>query len=170
MESKVKILGHPIHPMLVVFPLGLLATAVIFDLLYLIAGNPAFPTVAFYVIAAGILGGLAAAIFGFLDWLGLPAGTRAKSLGGWHGLGNLTIVVLFAVSWLLRAGGDHIPGAFALLLSFAGAGLALVTAWLGGEMVYRLGVGVDSGAQVEAPSSSSGKPARATTARRSTSK
>ena len=64
------------------------------------------------------------------------------------------IVVLFAVSWLLRGGNaNFVPGGLALILSFAGIGLALITAWIGGELVYRLGVGVDPGANVNAPSS-----------------
>src|SRR5215208_3405959 len=138
MESKAKLFGHPIHPMLIVFPLGLLATAVIFDILYLSTGNPAFPTVSFYMIAAGVIGGLLAAIFGFIDWLGLPNNSRAKTIGGWHGMGNFVIVVLFAISWFLRGGNANFaPTSLALILSFAGIAMALVTAWIGGELVYR---------------------------------
>jgi uncharacterized membrane protein len=154
MESRVKLFGHPVHPMLIVFPLGLLATAVIFDILHLATGNPLLATVSFYMIAAGVVGGLLAAIFGLIDWLALPKNSRAKSIGGWHGLGNVTIVVLFAVSWLLRGNNPNfVPDTLALLLSFAGIGLALITAWIGGELVYRLGVGVDPGANVNAPNS-----------------
>ncbi len=154
MESRVKLLGHPVHPMLVVFPLGLLATAVIFDLLYLIFDNRLLPTASYYMIAAGILGGLLAAIFGFIDWLALPTGSRAKNIGLWHGLGNVVIVVLFAVSWLMRGNNiDFLPDSAALTLSFAGTLLALITAWIGGELVYRLGVAVDPGANVNAPNS-----------------
>ena len=154
MESRVKLLGHPVHPMLVVFPLGLLATAVIFDLLYLIFDNRLLPTASYYMIAAGILGGLLAAIFGFIDWLALPTGSRAKNIGLWHGLGNVVIVVLFAVSWFMRGNHvDFLPDSAALTLSFAGTLLALITAWIGGELVYRLGVAVDPGANVNAPNS-----------------
>jgi uncharacterized membrane protein len=163
MESRVKLFGHPVHPMLIVFPVGLLATAVIFDVLYLILGNPLFPTVSFYIIAAGVIGGLLAAIFGFIDWLSLPNNSRAKNIGGWHGLGNVTIVVLFTISWFLRGGdANFVPSGLALLLSFAGIGLALITAWIGGELVYRLGVGVDPGANVNAPSSLTEPAASAT--------
>jgi uncharacterized membrane protein len=140
--------------MLIVFPLGLLATAVIFDILYLIFGNRLLPTASYYMIAAGILGGLLAAIFGFIDWLALPNGSRAKNIGLWHGLGNVVIVGLFAISWFLRGNNvDFVPDGLALILSFAGTALALVTAWIGGELVYRLGVGVDPGANVNAPNS-----------------
>src|SRR5512138_3716485 len=151
MESGIKIFGHPVHPMFVVFPLGLLATAVIFDVLYLISGNTGFPTASFYMIAAGVLGGLTAAVFGFMDWLGLPKQSRARAVGAWHGIGNVVIVTLFAASWLLRQPvAGHIPNSLALVLSFVGVGLALITGWLGGELVYRLRVGVDTGAQVNA--------------------
>jgi uncharacterized membrane protein len=140
--------------MLIVYPLGLLSMAVIFDILYLIFGNRLLPTASYYMIAAGVLGGLLAAIFGFIDWLALPNNTRAKNIGLWHGLGNVLIVTLFAVSWFLRGSNvDFVPDGFAMILSFAGVALALVTAWIGGELVYRLGVGVDPGANVNAPNS-----------------
>jgi uncharacterized membrane protein len=162
MESKVKIAGHPIHPMLIVLPLGLLASAVVFDIVYLINGNALFPAISYYNMAFGILGGLLAAVFGLADWLSVPSGTRAKSVGLYHGIGNVTLVVLFAVSWFLRGGvTGYIPSTLALIFSFAGILLGLVTAWLGGEMVDRLGVGVDQGANLDAPSSLSGVPARA---------
>ena len=166
MESKTKVLGHPLHPMLIVFPVGLLATAVIFDIIYLVTRNPTLATVSFYMIAAGAAGGLLAAIFGFIDWLALPP-SRAKTIGGWHGIGNVVSVVLFAVSWLLRGNNaNFVPGGLALLLSFAGIALALVTAWIGGELVYRLGVGVDPGANVNAPNSLTERSASATGTKR----
>jgi len=157
MESKAKLLGHPIHPMLIVFPLGLLATAVIFDIIALARGDGAWSGMAFYLIAAGIIGGLAAAVFGLIDWLAIPSGTRAKVIGLWHGAGNVVVVVLFGASWFLRWGTANVPGTLALILSFAGVVLALVTGWLGGELVDRLGVGVDDGAHLDAPSSLSGR-------------
>src|ERR671924_1071419 len=116
MESRVKLFGHPVHPMLIVYPLGLLSMAVIFDILYLIFGNRLLPTASYYMIAAGILGGLLAAIFGFIDWLALPNNTRAKNIGLWHGIGNFVIVVMFALSWLLRMDNPNfVPDSLALL-------------------------------------------------------
>jgi uncharacterized membrane protein len=163
MESKVKLLGHAIHPMLIVFPLGLLATAVVFDIVHLATGNSTFATLAFWNIAAGIVGGLLAAVFGLWDWLAIPSGTRAKAIGLWHGIGNVVLVGLFAVAWLVRLGNTaYQPSGLPFLLEVVAVLLALVTGWLGGELVERLGVGVDDGAHLNAPSSLSGKPAGAT--------
>src|SRR4051812_8271964 len=139
MESRVKLLGHPIHPMLIVLPLGLLAMAVVFDIVYLVGGDETFASVAFWDITAGIIGGLAAAIFGFIDWLAIPQGTRAKTIGLYHGAGNLAIVLLFIVSWFLRLpDSTYAPNAIPFVLGLVGVGMALGTAWLGGELVYRL--------------------------------
>lgn len=159
MESRAKILGHASHPILIVFPLGLLATGVIFDVVYMIWGNPTMATVAYWMIVAGIIGGFVAAVPGWIDWFAIPSETRAKSVGLIHGLGNVLVLLLFIGSWWLRRDAPERPELFDHILSFAGAGLALFTGWLGGELVERLGVGVDPGAHVNAPNSLSGKPA-----------
>jgi uncharacterized membrane protein len=154
MSTRAKALGHPIHPALVVFPLGLLATAVGLDVVNAFSGNPVLGQVAFWNIGIGIVSGLIAAAFGFWDWLGIPTGTRAKRIGMLHGLGNVVVVLLFATVWLLRRDiAFHVAPAGALWLEVIAGGLSLVTGWLGGELVDRLGVGVDAGAHVNAPSS-----------------
>ena len=106
MESKARLLGHPVHQMLIVFPLGLLATSVIFDVLNIALTLPGLAAAGYYLIWSGVIGGLIAALFGLLDWLAIPTGTRAKRVGVLHGLGNVVVVALFAVSWLLRAGAE----------------------------------------------------------------
>ena len=153
MHARARLFGHPIHQMLIVFPLGLLATAVIFDVIHLVTGNPLWAEISYWLIAAGIIGGLSAAVFGLVDWLGIPANTRAKRIGLLHGAGNVVVVVLFAGSWLLRRGNSGAPETLALALAFLGVGLALVAGWLGGELVSRLGVGIADGANLDAPSS-----------------
>jgi uncharacterized membrane protein len=145
--------------MLVVFPLGLLATAVIFDAIALFRGASYLFNAAYWMIVAGLVGGLVSAIFGLIDWIAIPAATRAKSIGLWHGVGNLVVIILFAVSWWLRRPAPDAPPATALASSFIAAIIALVTAWLGGELVDRLGVGVDPGANLNAPNSLSKRPA-----------
>ena len=149
MESRVKLLGHPIHPMLIVFPLGLLATAVAFDIVGLVQGDNSWFGISYWMIAAGIIGGLLAAIFGLIDWIAIPSGTRAKRIGLWHGATNVVVTFLFIASWLLRGGPGQMPAISALACSFIAVVLALVGGWLGGELVDRLGIGVDPGAHAE---------------------
>jgi uncharacterized membrane protein len=157
MESRAKLAGHAIHPMLITLPLGLLGTAVIFDIIRAFTNEADLAVASFYMLAAGIIGGLLAAVFGLWDWLAIPARTRAKGIGALHGVGNVVVVVLFAVSWLLRRGqADYLPTAVAFWLGVVAVLLALATAWAGGELVERLGVGVDEGANLDAPSSLSG--------------
>jgi uncharacterized membrane protein len=157
MDARAKLFGHPIHQMLIVFPLGLLAMAVVFDIVWLVRGQPGWVASSYHMIAAGVLTGLVAAIFGFLDYLGIPAGTRAKRIGVLHGVGNVVVVALFAASWWQRYIGDPLaPSGAAIALGVAGALVATITGWLGGELVDRLAVGVDEGAHVDAPSSLSG--------------
>ena len=153
MESRAKFLGHPVHQMLIVFPLGLLATAVIVDVIYFLTSALIFAEVAYYLVVAGLIGGALAAPFGLIDWLAIPRGTRARRIGALHGGGNVVVLLLFLASALLRADLPSEPPAMAYICSFAGAGLALVTAWLGGELVSRLGVGISNGADLDAPSS-----------------
>ena len=153
MESRAKLLGHPIHPMLVVFPLGLLGMAVVFDGIAIAMSNGYWSEIALWMIVAGVISGLLAAPFGLIDWLAIPAGTRAKRIGALHGVGNVVVLLIFAASAWLRWPSPQTPPTAALILSLGGLVLALMTGWLGGELVDRLGVGVDEGAHVDAPSS-----------------
>jgi uncharacterized membrane protein len=153
MKAKARLFGHPIHQMLIVFPLGLLATSLFFDIARLSSGNPQWGTISYYLIAVGIIMGLVAAVFGLIDWLSIPGGTRAKRIGLLHGGGNVVVVLLFAGSWLLRRADPGNPPTPAIILSVLAVLLALVTGWLGGELVDRLGVGVDEGANLDAPNS-----------------
>jgi uncharacterized membrane protein len=159
MESRAKVLGHPLHQVLIVFPLGLLITSVVFDGVHYATGNPRWADIAFWMIAGGVIGGVLAAVPGVIDWAAIPSGTRAKAIGTWHGLGNVVVLALFGASLYLRSDDPSAPPGAALLLSLGGVALGAVTAWLGGELVDRLGVGVDPGAHLNSPSSLSGRPA-----------
>lgn len=161
MESKAKLFGHPVHQMLIVFPLGLLAMSLIFDVIALAAGWSGLHQASWYMIAAGVISGLVAAVFGLIDFLAIPPGTRAKRVGALHGGGNVLVVVLFALSWWLRRDNPATPEILAVVISGAAAAIATFTGWLGGELVGRLSVGVDEGAHLDAPSSLHGPvPAR----------
>lgn len=156
MESRARFLGHPIHQMLVMFPLGLLGGSVVFDLMAIVWPDAGHAEVAYALMSAGLLAGAIAAPFGTIDWVSLPAGTRARAVGALHGTGNVVMLALFAGSWWLRRDDPAAPEAAARWLSFGAAGLSLVTAWLGGELVNRLGVGVSPNAHLDAKSSLKG--------------
>jgi uncharacterized membrane protein len=127
--------------------------AVIFDLISFGTRNPIWTEIAFYMIGAGIVTGLLAAVFGVIDWAAIPNNTRAKRIGTTHGIGNVVVVILFAISFYFRWNDPANVSVIGYVCSFVGFGIALVTGWLGGELVDRLGVGVDNGANLDAPSS-----------------
>jgi uncharacterized membrane protein len=161
MESRAKLLGHPIHPMLIVLPLGLFIGATVFDALYIWRQSLAFATAAYWNIAAGVVAGLLAAVFGLIDWLAIPAGTRAKRIGLLHGGANVLVVLMFTLIWFMRTNTpDGTPTTGLFLFEVVALALGTVAGWLGGELVDRLGVGVDDGAHLDAPSSLSGRAAR----------
>ena len=159
MESKAKLFGHAIHPMLIPFSLGLLVASIVFDIVYLLTGNGKWSEISFWMIAVGVVAGLAAAVFGVIDFSRVPDGTRAHSIGVWHAVLSGSMVALFVVSWLLRMGEPTEPGAVPIILSVLGMVLAGLTGWFGGELVERLGVGVYEGAHLNSSNSLSGRPA-----------
>ena len=135
--------------------------AAVFDLIYLVSDQAVWTQSAFYMIGAGLIGGLAAAVPGWVDWWVIPRGTRAKRVGLLHGVGNVLVLVLFALSWLLRRPSPGAPPTEAVVAGLVAVVLGAGTAWLGGELVDRMGVGVDDGAHLDAPSSLSSPSARA---------
>ena len=112
-----------------------------------------------------MISGLIAAVPGLIDWATIvPRDSRAWSVGLYHGVGNVIVVLLFAGSWILRKGTGSgfdmagAPNTTALVCSFAGVILALVTGWLGGELVERLNIAVHVGANPDAPNSLTRRP------------
>jgi uncharacterized membrane protein len=152
--KRATVLGHSLHPMLIVFPLGLLITSLVWDIVYLASGNPMWGQFSYWSIVAGIIGGLAAAIPGFIDWLAIPHGTRASRVGTMHMFLNLCVLALFGLSLALRSTGDQAAwGVGAMVPGWIAIALGGVSSWLGGELVERLGIGVDERPDVNAPSS-----------------
>ena len=140
--------------MLIVFPLGLLGASVVFDIIRIVSGHAAFAMVSYWLIAAGIVGGVLAAIPGLIDWYAIPMATRAKSVGRRHAIVVVIAIAIFFVSWRIRAGAvDFVASPIALALSILAAFLASIGGWLGGELVERLGMSVHDGAHLDAPSS-----------------
>ena len=163
MKSRVSVAGHAVHPMLIVFPLGLLATSVLWDVCALTTRESHWAMISFWTIVAGVAGALLAAVAGFIDWLGIPHGTRARTLGAYHMVINLCVVALFAISLVgrwLTPGGYELAGAGWMSFGWIGVALAVVSSWLGGELVETLGISVHDGANPDAPSSLADRPPR----------
>lgn len=142
MHSPASFKGHPIHPMLVVFPIGLWGFSLVADLIYQwgIAGAT-WSLVAYYTMAGGIVGALLAAIPGLIDLMAIRE-SKAKRIGIAHMAINLLVVVLYAVNLFVR--GTQGYGADAgVALSVAAVGLLSISGWLGGELVYVYGVAVE---------------------------
>lgn len=142
MRTPANIAGHPIHPMLIPLPIGLWVFSFVCDICARFAADPAtWQVVALYTMIGGIVGALAAAIFGLIDLLSLPHGP-IRSTAVTHMLINLTVVVLFAINAWLRTGDRATPTGF--WLSLIAILLLVVSGWLGGKMVYTQGVAVDT--------------------------
>ncbi|MDG4836316.1 DUF2231 domain-containing protein [Micromonospora sp. WMMD967] len=154
MESRLKVLGHPVHPMLVMFPVALLVTAVLFDVVDTVGGPDFLGEVAYWNITVGLIGGLLAAAAGSFDLLAIPTGTRAKRVGLLHAAANVAVILLFAAVWVVRLNADSRAAGGALIaIEVVAVAILGISAWLGGELVDRLGVGVDRDANLDAPSS-----------------
>ena len=144
MKSKASVAGHPIHPMLIPFPLALWATSFAVDVLFYFLRHPTLLIIAKFMIAAGCLGAIAAAIPGIIDWLTIKNG-EVKRAANWHARLNVAALVVFAISFFLRMGryselvGRRLTLPF--LLSAVGVVLISISGWLGGELVFRYGIG-----------------------------
>jgi uncharacterized membrane protein len=156
MASPASIGGHPVHPMLVPFPIGLWVFSVIADLIYLWRGNPVWWNyIAFYTLLGGTLGAAAAAVPGFIDWLSLKD-PKVVKVANWHARLNVIALLIYAASFYLRttSGARLVSGSYTIpiALSLLGVVMISISGYLGGEMVFRHGVGVnrqpDSGTNV----------------------
>jgi uncharacterized membrane protein len=139
MPMVAKLFGHPIHPMLVVFPLGLWIFSFTCDLIYAWRGTAPWRDVANYTMAGGVVGGLLAAVPGWIDFRAIAA-PSLRRLAWAHMLLNLGLVALFAVNFGIRLRARR--GRGLVLLSAVGVALLGLSGWLGGELVYVHGIGV----------------------------
>lgn len=157
MESRAQFLGHPVHQILVEFPIGAFVFAVTCDSLGAFTGKRAFVPAARLALDFGLVTAVVAAPFGLVDWLAIRPGTRAKRVGLAHALGNVVALGCFAAARALR--GNRRPVGPARWLALAGFGVSGVTAWLGGELINRHGIGVHDLIGEDVPSSLSRRPA-----------
>lgn len=147
MASPASIGRHPIHPMLIPFPIALWVFSVVADAIYLWRGNPVWKDwIAFYCLLGGIVGGVAAAVPGVIDWLSLRNPEVVK-IANWHARLNVVALLIFAASFYLRTsmGAALLDGGYniAIGLSIVGVVLISISGWLGGELVFKHGVAVE---------------------------
>lgn len=137
--STAAIGGHPIHPMLVPLPIGMLTSAAISDLVAVNGGGTFWARASRWLLRGGLATGVLAGVFGAIDFLTIEQARRPE---GWiHAGGNATVLGLTAANLAIRGDDDHVPFVGALL-TVATAMLLLLTGWMGGELSYRHRVGV----------------------------
>jgi uncharacterized membrane protein len=142
-ESTAKVAGRPIHPMTVALPITLLVITFVCDVLYYFTGELLFATVALYALGAGILLAMFAALFGFIDYFGSRE-IRKLRAANIHMFGNLSILMLSIVNFLLRSASAEPVPTVSLAISTIVFLVIHITGWMGWTMVYRHGVGVDA--------------------------
>jgi uncharacterized membrane protein len=146
MASPASIAGHPIHPMLIPFPIALWVFSLVADIIYLWRGNPNWAWMAFWTLLAGCLGAIAAALFGLIDYLAIE-NKQVKNVANWHARLNVLALLLFAASWYLRTdkGSDMVSDSLTIpvALSVVGVIAVSISGYLGGELVYKHGVAVN---------------------------
>jgi len=143
MKSKAHFKGHPLHPILVSFPIAFFIGTLTFDVLGLVYNRNDFHITAMYLNIAGIGFALLAAIPGIVDYIFIvPPNSSAKKRGAKHGLTNITMVVIFAIALVLRQKQD-ISFVIIISLEIAGVILLSIAGWLGGTLVFRNQIGVD---------------------------
>lgn len=142
MRSKAAIKSHPLHPMLVAFPIGLWVAAFVFELVG--RNNPDLWAAAFYCVIAGCVGAVLAALPGALDWLTVvPPNSSAKQRGLLHGgLNALNLLLFLYIAYRLGSPSDR-PDETTLVLMGIGVLVLAIAGWLGGTLVYRNQIGVD---------------------------
>ena len=144
MRSKAHFKTHPIHPILVAFPIAFFTGTLLFDLLARVLERDDFHLVAYYLQLAGIVGAAAATVPGIVDYLyTVPPESSAKKRATQHGLLNVTVLVLFTVAWFYRRNNPDLSFVVLFGLEAAGFLLMMIAGWLGGTLVYRNQIGVD---------------------------
>jgi uncharacterized membrane protein len=136
--------GHPFHAIVVTIPIGTWTASIIFDIVGFFADDPgAFARGALWLVGIGIVGALAAAALGLMDLGTLAAGSKARRIALTHMSINLTAVVLFVISFLIRVNAGYTQVSVAgFVVSLIGYALVGVSGFLGGELAYRYGVRV----------------------------
>jgi uncharacterized membrane protein len=144
--SKIKVLDHPVHPMLVAFPITLFTMTLVAFVVYAANGDTTWFRFGYWANVAAVIAALVAAVPGFIDWLNIPNRLEAKRVGSIHMVLNLVVVAIFAIN--LGIQGAHVdaatpPAALAVLLPAVGVTTLLVSGYFGWSLVQTHHVGVN---------------------------
>jgi uncharacterized membrane protein len=140
-RSTAQIAGHPIHPMLVSFPITFFVTVFVCDLVFKSTGNAMWATAALWLLGAGLVMAALAAVMGLTDFLGEPR-IRALNDAWWHAGINILAVLISLYNFYIRYADPTAPGTKGLIVSLIVVCLLLVSGWKGWDMVYRHRVGI----------------------------
>lgn len=142
-KSTAKIANHPLHPMLIPFPIAFLVGALLVDLVFLGTGDGFWARASIWLLGAAIVFALLAALAGFTDFFGEPR-IRALQAAWYHMIGNLSAVIIALINFALRysQGAEAAISPWGVVLSLVTVGILLFTGWKGWEMVYRHHVAV----------------------------
>ncbi|TDD18001.1 DUF2231 domain-containing protein [Kribbella turkmenica] len=137
--------GHPFHPVLVTVPIGAWVASAVFDIVALAGPSreAVFAEGAYWLIGIGLVGAVVAAVFGLMDLLVIPRGTKVFRTGLLHMSLNLVVVILFAVDFAVRANQERDQASVGgFVLSLVALALLSASGWLGGQLAYHYGVRV----------------------------
>lgn len=149
--SSVAILGHPIHPVIVIFPVAFLSAAAGTDLGYWLTKGEFWSQASIWLIGAGLAAGVAAAVVGMLDFIRIPR-VRSRRAGWVHMWLNVAVLALSIVNLGLRlVGSQSVILPFGFLLSLIVATLLMASGWYGGELTFRHKVGIVGSGETPLP-------------------
>lgn len=158
MESHASVFGHPLHPVLIVFPASLFPLMLLLDVVHYFEPSAGVWTAIFWLAVAGVVTSVAAAIPGIIDMAKVPDNTQAHKTGMWHAIIGTSIIVLYGLAVWLRW-----PGVFgenylwASALDLAGVLAVSVQGYLGGTLVYKHHLGVVTAAEGGEPTAWEGE-------------
>ncbi|HEX4013937.1 MAG TPA: DUF2231 domain-containing protein [Candidatus Cybelea sp.] len=139
MQGKATIAGHPVHPILVTFPIGCFVAAIVADIISIWAGPVFWSPMATWLILFGVLGSLVAGLFGFIDYLTAPMSPKAKNVAAWHMTLNVALIVIFGWACAVRFHDHTAVGGY--VLTVLGILILGVAGYLGGDVAHRHLVG-----------------------------
>jgi uncharacterized membrane protein len=138
---QVTLMGHPLHPQLIVMPAGLVPFSLVLDAMHAATRDQSYADAAYYTLMGGFWGGLAAGAAGAADYGTIPADSKAKQVGRLHGVMNVGLLALTGLNLLMRRK-RRSPGTLPMVLSFMTIAGLTVSAWYGGHLVYHHGMRV----------------------------